>query len=163
MKTQHRKRDEHVTDLLSAWMDGALSADQAAEVGRHLDQCPACRKEHAALAAVDRLLKEVPEISPSPDFSRNFWKKLDAAQSRRGRITRFFETFFNSWRPALAAAAALVVLGAGSVLLYRAGEKKNDSAMPVIAENMQFYADYELLENLELFENWEAVISMEEI
>lgn len=163
MKTQNRKRDEHVTDLLSAWMEGALSADQAAAVGRHLDQCPTCRQEHEALASVDRLLKEVPEISPSPDFSRNFWKKLEAAESRRGRITRFYETFFNSWRPALAATAALVVFGAGSVLLYRAGGEKNEPAMPVIAENMQFYGDYELLENLELFENWEAVTSMEEI
>jgi len=68
-----------------------------------------------------------------------------------------------SWRPVLAAASALVIVVAGSVFLYHSGSDNNDPVMPGIAENMTFYGDYEIVQNLELFENWEEIASLDGI
>lgn len=144
-------------------MDGELSGESAAAVRRHLAECQACRNEYEALKSMDNLLRSVPDISPSADFSRNFWKKADALEIRRAWWVSFFNGLFAALRPSLAAASAVVILVAGSIFFYRSGPENHDAVMPVIAENMTFYGDYEIVQNLELFENWEEITSLEEI
>jgi hypothetical protein len=42
----------HVADLLPAYLNGTLGADDRRRVGRHLESCPACREELASWRAV---------------------------------------------------------------------------------------------------------------
>jgi hypothetical protein len=163
MDRRNQKIDHCAAERISAFRDGELPDEQAAAVRRHLDECPDCRKEYETLTSMDNLLRSVPDVSPSVDFSRNFWKKIDAMESRGVWGSNFFKGLFSAWRPSLAAVSALVILVAGSIFFYRSGPETNDPTQSGIAENMTFYGDYEIVQNLELFENWEEITSLEEI
>ncbi len=48
---------KEMTDLLSAYLDGALPPDQAAAFREHLDRCPACRAYLESYQGVGRLAR----------------------------------------------------------------------------------------------------------
>lgn len=52
--------DDHVQELLGAYLLGGLGAAEADEVRAHLDRCPACRVEHDDLALVPAWLSMLP-------------------------------------------------------------------------------------------------------
>lgn len=54
---------------LSAYADGALDSKDRAEVETHLGACIACACELKFITAVDRNIKLLPVIEPSPFFS----------------------------------------------------------------------------------------------
>jgi anti-sigma factor RsiW len=56
----------HPGDVLSAYVDGALTEDQAAAVAAHLDRCPACAAERDEVADARRILRSLPLIEPPP-------------------------------------------------------------------------------------------------
>ncbi len=58
-------------DLLGGYVLGALDAEEVEAVRRHLETCPACAREHAALADLPALLDrvepaDVPPPAPPP-------------------------------------------------------------------------------------------------
>jgi hypothetical protein len=59
---------EHLGELLSAQLDGELTADEAAEVEAHLASCADCRTELEATAAVRTALRAAPAIDPPFGF-----------------------------------------------------------------------------------------------
>jgi len=56
----------HPGDLLSAYLDGELTADEHVAVAAHLDACEACRSEFAATASARASLRSLPQIEPPP-------------------------------------------------------------------------------------------------
>lgn len=132
----------HPLGELTAYLDGALAADERARVEAHLAGCDACRAERDRLAEALALLARLPPPpDPSPTFEQRFQARLAAEQAvrreRRGLLDRI------AWRwlgPSLAGAAATA-----AVLLY-AGQRHRDEAF--------------LAEHLDLFESYEAVASV---
>lgn len=146
--------------LLSAFMDGELSVAQATAVRRHLDVCDGCRRQLADLQATDSILKEMEPLEPSPGFERAFRDKMaDLEASRR---SRWWERYFRpAWRPALAAGLACGIVAAVWVL---GGTVANVSPEDrFMAENVEFLKDYDLIDNLDILENWEAIEAMKEL
>jgi len=106
-----------VERVLDAYSDGELTPAEAAEVGTHLDACPACRKRVADRAALGRLIRRVPYYT-SPDRLRT----AVATTRRPARIT-----------PQLLAWAAMVTLavslgGMSAVRTVRARQAANVTA-----------------------------------
>lgn len=57
-----------IDERIEAWLDGELGERERLEMARHLDECPRCRAEYAALlAAVDRLETVIDPVAPE-DF-----------------------------------------------------------------------------------------------
>ena len=59
---------------LSAWHDGELPAVEATELRRHLDSCPACRRELAALERISHAARGLPTNGPASDV----WPRIVA-------------------------------------------------------------------------------------
>ena len=80
---------EHVTEALGAYTLGALDPAEAAEVRRHLAECPECAAEHAALAPLPGLLAtaEGAQAAASEPLSPAFEERLLDAYAR-DRATR---------------------------------------------------------------------------
>lgn len=55
--------------VLSAYMDGRLSAEEKAPVVDHLSTCQACREELESLRATVSLLRQLPEVAPAKHFT----------------------------------------------------------------------------------------------
>ncbi len=80
--------EQHVEDLLSAYLDNALTQDERATVAAHIQMCPSCNKVLADFRYFDALLAKQPRISPTAAlreriFSSSEYKELaeEAAHS----------------------------------------------------------------------------------
>jgi hypothetical protein len=112
------------TDLLRAYLDGALNTAERAEVSTHLDTCQSCSKELAALQArraavsvqLDTLEPDAGQVPvPSRALARfhaehrqsrpTLWTVLQGAITMSNRTTSV-----NRWQPAAIGVAAVVVL-----------------------------------------------------
>ena len=66
--------------LLQRWLpeypDGDLSAFWRGRLQAHLERCPVCREELAALKEVEVALKAAPVADPGPEFWRQFSREM---------------------------------------------------------------------------------------
>lgn len=109
-----RDDKNHVTDLISAYIDHQLSPPERAEVDRHLATCPACRRDLQTLQWTVSLVRAVPQ-RPVP---RSFTLPVPAAAPERTR--RFsLHWSYNFLRAATAVAAMFLVLVVSGDLLTR--------------------------------------------
>jgi len=76
-----------VRALLDDAIDGLLSAERKAALDRHLGDCPGCRREYEALAAIDRALAEAP-VDPAPRWLPS---AVGAEIGRRTTVSRSAE------------------------------------------------------------------------
>jgi anti-sigma factor RsiW len=104
----------HVSDLLSAYIDGVLGVRDVERVRAHLDTCPSCHMEYQGLQDVQRLLAGLPDPTPRPGFmDRVSWRlaREAARQSHLGLVSRVASVFrVLPVRLALAVTAMVVVL-----------------------------------------------------
>ena len=156
-----------VKEKITGFVDGELAAKERDFVARHLQTCAVCRKEHDALTSLDSLLRSSAAPAPSRDFNRNFWKKVNAVEQTKTPWA-IFPDFLRGMRPALAAAASIAVIAAGSVIFYQADSNFLKPPAPVqndmqFVENINLYRDFEIIANLELLEHWEEIVQLKEI
>ena len=94
---------KEATPLLHEYLDGCLSPAAAVPLKDHLDSCATCGAELAVFTSASRLVRALPHVD-SPARVR---ESVAAEQRRRGRRA----PVLLGWRPALAAAAALIAVG----------------------------------------------------
>ena len=139
---------DEIKQLLIAYLDGELSAEQAAAVQQHLADCPDCAREHRLLQCTWEMLLEDDDVEPSPDFARNFWHRVRGAEPHeelsvppgqaRARLRRVL-----TWAPALAAGFTIAFLAGWFV--GGAGQQNGTDAA--------FLHDYEMIQEIDLLEN----------
>ena len=149
------------TPLLSALVDNELTGRQKDALLAHMENCPVCQKEIAALKQVDHLVREIPQIEPSTGFNHQFWTR--AEQADRKKAGAWHAWLFN-WR-----SMATAGLSAGlAVGLYLGIFYHGNNDVPInqedlfMAENLEFLSDYEVLNHLELLEYWDAINAMKD-
>ena len=93
---------EHYLDLISARLDGELSAGEQAELDSHLQECPACRAIAKELEGLHSALADLGKASAPTELSRRVMSKINAEQQTKSR--RIFRSLLS-----LAACLALCV------------------------------------------------------
>jgi len=73
---------EHVSNHLSAYLDGELTPELRAQVESHLSQCSDCSKELAALQQTSAILQQLPLPTPSPIFLDRLHASIESAARR---------------------------------------------------------------------------------
>ena len=101
----------HPGELLSAFLDGELSAADQAAVEDHLRECPACAHELEELAAVDAFARAIPVPAPAGYFEE-LPGRVRARVRRPARVPRLAV-----W--AAAAAAAVMAVTVTPLLIQR--------------------------------------------
>lgn len=101
---------ETIQNLLDDYVDRRLIGEEPALVESHLAACPWCAQKAEALRALIRRASALPrDISPPRDLWPGIHQRLAAAPSGAVRAT--------VWRPALAFAAAVLLLLSGGLLV----------------------------------------------
>jgi len=135
--------------IMADYLCDALPRQEADEVCRHIESCPACRAEAEAYEAAWKLVGEIRDVKPAPGFSRAVRERLERAPrpirrrpaARRPAAVRF----------AVAAAACLLV-AVGLYLLYPGGKTPTGPEQGLKlseAEKSEIIRDLDLLVNLD--------------
>lgn len=93
---------EKFGDDLSALLDGELPGDRQAEVIAHVDECPACAAQVAALQKLAAGIATLPRVEPPPGFLVDVRQKLQPVSV----ADRFLRP---AWLAPIGAVAALVI------------------------------------------------------
>lgn len=110
---------EHVRELVSDALDGALGAGTADRFHAHLQECPPCRAYHTELKETLLLLEELPVVSVGEEFDRAVWARIreeersdsfvDLVRERWEMFRLRFSFGTGTWRWAPAGVGALVL------------------------------------------------------
>ena len=145
--------------LLSALIDNELPAKQAAAVQRHLAGCPQCQQRLEALQRSDAMLRGLESLTPSADFDRTFWRKVDGLQKAEAGGFRL-RYWLSGWRPVLAAgvAAGLAV----AIFLHGHQQQRLSAEEVSIAQNMELLQNYDMIDHLDMLEKLDAGETLKE-
>lgn len=80
--------DELPDELLSAYLDDALSSEERVQVERHLLAHPEAQKQVEQLRAVSSLVRRLPPQSAQADFSDAVLKRIEKQQGGTKRIAK---------------------------------------------------------------------------
>ena len=75
---------DNVQELLWAYCDGSLEGEARGQVKQHLSACALCAREHRAMAATLRGLKNLERIEPADGFLGKVWQRIDEREAARG-------------------------------------------------------------------------------
>jgi anti-sigma factor RsiW len=112
-----------IQSSFSEYLDGAVSGQQMQAIRKHLDGCPDCTREFAALQSMQRTLAALGPAKPAPDLARRL--RVAISQERAASRSNWLEGLSLSWdntiRPLMvqvsAGVAGTVVLVGGIMLL----------------------------------------------
>lgn len=104
-------RCEDIRQLIPEWLDGEVPAGEAQEIENHVAGCEACAKEVGFWQQVTAALGEAnEEIKAPPGFAAGVIAQLPSQTSRK--------SIFSRWKQSIAAAAAFLLVAAGSAGAY---------------------------------------------
>jgi anti-sigma factor RsiW len=110
----------HVTDRLSAYLDGALPASALGRVQAHLETCAACARTYDELRALRRLLRGLPDpAAPAGLVDRIHWRLVRDAAAGAPAATPWRALWAGLTRPS-AGRPARVVLAAATLVVIMA-------------------------------------------
>jgi len=98
---------EEIKELFSEYVDGELSAADAASVEQHLAGCEACRAEFEALRQTAALVRSLPRADAPQGLARSVTESVGKQMAVRKRAAILRWTGVGGW---LAAAAALIIV-----------------------------------------------------
>lgn len=104
-------KNEHVSDLLSAYLDGEC-ADPGG-VARHLEKCAMCAERHEQLRRISKRLAEMPGPAAGDLFTARVMNAIAREPNRASEARRRWVVFSAA---ALVAAAALISVSAWFIL-----------------------------------------------
>jgi len=122
-----------IRDLLSLYIDGAVSDADKVIVETHITECAACREELASLRALVASLRALPDVEPPDGFHEQSMVRIRAlAQTKTARAVQMPRKRA-SWRAYASAAAGFIVtlLGLSALVMFAdnlTGTSKSDSA-----------------------------------
>lgn len=105
------------TDLLSAYLDGELSAGDGARIEEHLGRCPSCRAELDSLRRVVDSLRHLERIAPPPALAQHVVRRVALEGTRPSLLARF-EDEVERLRPRIAILTPFAVVFALATILY---------------------------------------------
>jgi anti-sigma factor RsiW len=105
---------DSVTDRLSEYVDGDLTADERSRVETHVDTCAECRAVVADLRQLTAAASRLPESAPDRDLWSGIAPRIGATQ-RTASVTPFRRRF-SFTMPQLAAAGIALMLASGGLV-----------------------------------------------
>ncbi len=103
----------HVTDRLSAYLDGVLDVRALEQVQAHVRTCPGCLREYEELRTLRGLLRTLREPVPPAGFAERLHWRLarDASHPRRPSLREVFSARPTLVRVAVVCATLLLLVG----------------------------------------------------
>lgn len=122
-------------ELISDYVEGELDYKSNLLMEQHIRECQACSIKIKNIEALCNNIRELPELSVSPDFENILRARISIENKRRRRLS---ESLFFPWQvriPVYGISFALILLA--FVLVFTRGSNQN-SSLPQAATNLQW-------------------------
>ncbi len=137
--------------IMAEYLCDALPRQEADEVRRHIESCPACRAEADAPETAWKLVGKIRDVKPTPGFSR-------AVRERLERAPRPIRRHVAATRPAAVriamVAAACVLVAVGLYFLYT---QEKAPLGPREGPELSEAEKHEIIRNLDLLVNLDTL------
>jgi anti-sigma factor RsiW len=143
----------HVSDKLSAWLDGRLSAEQTGAVDRHVAGCRACAEERDLLREARSLFGPTLQVEPRPGFAG----RVALAASPKTRPSSALRWIFGGFATAAAAAALLIAV------VPRHAPDASHSEELMLAQRLDLYEDLSVMQHRDALENLDVVENLDQL
>ncbi|RKY49165.1 MAG: hypothetical protein DRP86_05730 [Candidatus Neomarinimicrobiota bacterium] len=119
------------TNLLTDYLDNQLKLPLRREAEAHLRECPSCRQKVEEMSGLVDALHALPEVSASDSFEAVLMEKIrhhkDSLQHPRN-----LWTLFSNHSRTFSAAAALILVMAGTLVIWRGYNPRLESLPPLM-------------------------------
>src|SRR5580704_7055374 len=116
-------RDQHCS-----FVDDTLAGVELIRMQRHISGCPECAANDAKIRRSLMLVRSIPHIVPSPDFSRRLEARLRACEEQPNSVAYAnFQTIAT-----IGVVASLIMLSYLANALYRTGAPGQDIVLPPV-------------------------------
>ncbi|MGH7781571.1 MAG: anti-sigma factor family protein [Candidatus Binataceae bacterium] len=117
-------------EMLSAYVDGQLDAEEELEVRRHFEGCTRCRRTVELLVEMNHAVAAVSEVHPVPHGLRERLNELASSKARRPRKWL--------WASLAVAAALLVALGIERWAMWSDGTAVDQLARALVEDHVRY-------------------------
>jgi anti-sigma factor RsiW len=92
----------------SSYLDGELSTEQRKALDSHFSKCPPCQETFRQIKIIQQSLKQLPQITSSPDLEQRLRQQIFNSEKR----LHIIPVQFQNWKlPAMGSAIVLATLG----------------------------------------------------
>jgi anti-sigma factor RsiW len=159
---------EQIRNILKAFGEGMLNAEDSRAVRGHLASCFACASRLSPAERMEILPSLDDEIEPSEDFTARFHARLQERGRKAVSISRpvpWWKVVFVWGRPwnyaAAGALAAILIAGVfWGGYLHGTRELSGDMNELSIAEHLPLLQDMAVISNLDLLEDFDTIESL---
>lgn len=93
--------------LFSDYLDSELPLTQRKQVDQHLNECPECSETVRQMKIIQQSLRQIPQLTTSPDFERKLHEHIFTNPIRPG----FIPAYLQNWKvPAMGSALVLATI-----------------------------------------------------
>lgn len=130
---------ENVKELLWAYLENETTAEETAEIEKHLEGCAACREELAQQKEMKNALASLPDEELPEGYHTELMQKLQA----ENKVVPFPAKKKHGWKQlSMIAAAVLVVVAAGGMKgMLEMRQNQNETVERILFEDIELTAD----------------------
>ena len=131
---------ENVKELLWAYLENETTAEETAEIEKHLETCAACRNELEQQKEIRNALASLPDEELPEGYHTELMQKL---QAERKVVPFPVKKKTRGWKQlSMIAAAVLVVVAAGGMKgMLEMRQNQNETAERILFEDTELTAD----------------------
>ncbi len=131
---------ENVKELLWAYLENETTAEETAEIEKHLETCTACRNELEQQKEIRNALASLPDEELPEGYHTELMQKL---QAERKVVPFPVKKKTRGWKQlSMIAAAVLVVVAAGGMKgMLEMRQNQNETAERILFEDTELTAD----------------------
>jgi hypothetical protein len=118
---------QDMENMLPAYLEDLLSADEKKLVAEHLAACPQCSKALADLKKAESLVHELKEVEPPPWFKQRIMAQVRAEAGKKSFMQKWFYPLRIKIPVQIVATIVITVL---AVYIYRTGEQEMKAVLP---------------------------------
>ncbi|TET35252.1 MAG: hypothetical protein E3J72_11600 [Planctomycetota bacterium] len=156
---------DRIRELLSPFIDGEGSAEEAALVRKHTASCKDCRRHLEELKYGWNALGALTVPPISADYNAHFWKRLRPGEAGKA-VAKTVSPWTRLRTIAACAAAAAVVLVLSLFLVFRDSDDTSKERVTFnedeIVENLDILESLEIIEDLDVIEDLDILAELDE-
>lgn len=155
-----------ISRLIPLYSDNGLSVEEKQLVEQHIAGCEKCKQEVLAYKKIWEMLAGIERIEPAPNYISRFWTELSSRMPWHENFLNELKTSLSQKRlvPVFVTMSVIILLSIVSIRNYFQIERVpaitaalSETELEII-EYMQLAEDYDIVEEIDFFEETEALL-----